>query len=40
MAHKMILWKKVLAAKPEDLSSIPRIHIVEEEENHLLQVVL
>ena len=26
----MALWVKVLAAKPDDMSSIPRTHVVEK----------
>lgn len=31
-------WEKVLAAKPDDLNSIPKTHLVEEEDC-LLQAV-
>jgi hypothetical protein len=34
----MAQWEKVLAAKPDDLSSIPREHVVEGR-NQLPQVV-
>jgi hypothetical protein len=37
--NKMALWIKMLAAKPEYLSLIPRIHRVEGV-NKLLQAVL
>lgn len=39
MASEMGQWVEVLAAKFDDLSSIPRTYMVERE-NGLLQVVL